>query len=81
MSEKNKPKYYKPENAKYTMKWDKENTHKILLKYVNWQYDIIKGACDSIDMLPGTFVRLAVAEKLERMGIDIYDKGGKEEND
>lgn len=81
MSEESKPKYYKVGHSKYTAKYAKTHQHQTQLRYMNWQYDkIVKGA-----EITGTtvtqFMRQAIAEKLEQMGIDINDKGEiKDEN-
>lgn len=77
MDAENKPKYYTPKHAIYSTKWDKANCHYVNLKYVNWQYDKIVEGATKYDLPATQFVRMAVAEKLASMGIDIYDKGEK----
>ena len=72
-------KYYKQENNKYTDKWTKANCHKTNLKYVNWQYEKLIKAASQMDMSVTAFIRQAVVEKLNKMGIDLFEKEEKTE--
>ena len=62
-------KYYNESSKKADLKYKKEKTRGILIRYRNEDYDRISGAIKKSGLPVATFIKHAINEKIERDGL------------